>query len=256
MQDTQDKSAFDSAIRALEFEIANAGTHLTIDAAARQSYAMQIQAMANELRGQVASGRMTWAQAAQQAQEARNAIMEVIRGRSTPVGRAMAERLKREGKTLNELIARKTQQLHGVSADFNRLSATQKNAVYAEIVKSAGTSNHPGDGHHAQPFARGARSAGGVHRYLGVLRRQCRRQGQCCAPRTGSDGRRHWRWYCRRCGGGPGMWPGSASVCHCGSFCRRRFGCVWRGLLLVVGGFSNADRVSRRPLGATRPYTR
>ena len=58
MQDTQDKSAFDSAIRALEFEIANAGTHLTIDAAARQSYAMQIQAMANELRGQVASGRL------------------------------------------------------------------------------------------------------------------------------------------------------------------------------------------------------
>ncbi len=141
MQDTQDKSAFDSAIQALEFEIANAGTHLTIDAAARQSYAMEIQAMANELRGQVASGRMTWAQAAQQAQEARNAIMEVIRGRSTPVGRAMAERLKREGKTLNELIARKTQQLHGVSADFNRLSATQKNAVYAEIVRSAGTSN-------------------------------------------------------------------------------------------------------------------
>lgn len=141
MQDHNDKSAFDSAIRALEFEIANAGTHLTIDATARQAYSIQIQAMANELRGQVTSGRITWAQAAQQAQEARNAIMEVIRGRSTPVGRAMAERLKREGKTLNELIARKTQQLHGVSSDFTRLSATQKNAVYAEIVRSAGTSN-------------------------------------------------------------------------------------------------------------------
>jgi short-subunit dehydrogenase len=33
--------------------------------------------------------------------------MVVIRGRSTPVGRAMAEQLKREGKTLNELVARK-----------------------------------------------------------------------------------------------------------------------------------------------------
>ena len=34
MQDIDDKSAFDSAVRALEFEIANAGTHLTIDATA------------------------------------------------------------------------------------------------------------------------------------------------------------------------------------------------------------------------------
>src|SRR5690606_8542925 len=78
VQDNDDKSAFDSAIRALEFEIANAGTHLTIDATARQAYSMQIQAMANELRGQATSGRITWAQAAQQAQETRNVIMEVI----------------------------------------------------------------------------------------------------------------------------------------------------------------------------------
>lgn len=141
MSNNEDKSAFDSAIRALEAEIANAGAHLTIDAAARQAYARQIQDMANELRLQANSGRITWAQAAKQAQETRNAIMEVIRGRSTPVGRAMAERLKREGKSLNELIARKSQQLYGSSANFNRLSMAQQNAVYAEIVKSAGTSN-------------------------------------------------------------------------------------------------------------------
>lgn len=141
MSNNEDKSAFDSAIRALEAEIANAGAHLTIDAAARQAYSRQIQEMANELRLQANSGRITWAQAAKQAQETRNAIMEVIRGRSTPVGRAMAERLKREGKSLNELIARKSQQLYGSSANFNRLSMAQKNAVYAEIVKSAGNSN-------------------------------------------------------------------------------------------------------------------
>jgi hypothetical protein len=71
----------------------------------------------------------------------RNNIMDLVRGRSTPVGRAMAESLKREGKSLNELIARKTQQLFGPKADFNRLSATQQNQVYANIVKSAGKSN-------------------------------------------------------------------------------------------------------------------
>lgn len=136
-----DKSAFDSAIQALQLEIANAGAHLTIDSTARQAYSTQVQAMASELRGLATSGRITWAQAAQQAQETRNAIMAVIRNRSTPVGRAIAERLKRQGKTLNELIARKTLQLFGAGADFNRLPPESKNAVFAEIVKSAGQSN-------------------------------------------------------------------------------------------------------------------
>lgn len=67
--------------------------------------------------------------------------MDVVRTRSTPVGLAMAQRLKSEGRTLNELTARKTLELHGINADFNRLAPDQQNAVYAEIVKSAGKSN-------------------------------------------------------------------------------------------------------------------
>lgn len=136
-----DKTAFENAIRALEAEIANAGTHLSIDPAARQTYTRLIREMAEELAAAANSGRMTWAQAAQQAQETRNAIMEVIRGRSTPVGRAMAEQLKREGRTLNDLIARKVQQMYGSGARFDALSMNQRNAVYAEIVASAGRSN-------------------------------------------------------------------------------------------------------------------
>jgi hypothetical protein len=53
----------------------------------------------------------------------------------------MAEALKREGKTLNELVARKVLQLHGPNATFKGLTTSQQNAVYAEIVKSAGKSN-------------------------------------------------------------------------------------------------------------------
>jgi hypothetical protein len=136
-----DRERFESAIQALEAEIANIGVHLAIDGAARQAYARQIRAMADELRSQAASGTITWSRAAAQAQEARNAIMDIVRGRSTPVGRALAEQLKREGRTLNELIARKTLQLHGPGADFGRLSPAQQNAVYAEIVEAAGRSN-------------------------------------------------------------------------------------------------------------------
>lgn len=136
-----DRTAFDAAIRALEAELANAGAHVTIDATARQAYTRQIAAMAAELRVAAEGGRISWKQAAEQAQEARNAIMEVIRSRSTPVGRALAEQLKREGRTLNELVARAVQKLHGPNARFDALTAAQRDGVYAEIVASAWRSN-------------------------------------------------------------------------------------------------------------------
>lgn len=136
-----DKQRFEDEIRALEAEVPNIGAQLALDGSARVAYARQIRAMADELRVEANSGRITWAQAAERAQTTRNTIMDVIRARSTPVGRAMAEQIKREGKTLNELVARKVQQLYGSSADFNRLSAAQQNNVYGEIVKSAGKSN-------------------------------------------------------------------------------------------------------------------
>ena len=136
-----DRIVFEEAIRALESEIANIGVHLTVDSAARQAYSQQIKAMADKLRMDATSGRINWRQAAEQAQETRNLIMDIIRGRSTPVGRAMAEQLKSEGRTLNELIARKTQQIHGNNAVFDQLTPAQKNSVYGEIVRSSGRSN-------------------------------------------------------------------------------------------------------------------
>lgn len=135
-----DRHAFDSAIRALEAEIANAGAHLTIDAAARQAYGRQIKLLAEELRTQASHGAITWAEAAQKANAARNTVMDIIRGRSTPVGRAYAEWLKKDGKTLNQMIALKTKEVFGATADFNRLSPAQQNQVYAEVVKSAAKS--------------------------------------------------------------------------------------------------------------------
>lgn len=137
----RDQSIFESSIQALEAEIANVGVHLNVDAAARHSYARQIREMANELRVQASSGRTSWAEAASQAQEMRNTIMEIVRGRCTPIGRALAESLKREGKTLNELIARKAQQLYGPTANFSRLSPSLQSKVYFEVVRAAGKSN-------------------------------------------------------------------------------------------------------------------
>lgn len=140
-EEGSDQDIFERAIRALEAEIANIGTHATIDGQARQAYARQIRLMADELRTEARSGRITWKQAAEQAEEARNLIMNMIRGRSTPVGRALAQQIKSEGKTLNELIGRKTQQLFGRGAKFQALTNSQQQAVYGAIVESAGKSN-------------------------------------------------------------------------------------------------------------------
>jgi len=61
---TDDRTAFESAIQALQSELANAGVHLSVDARAREVYALQIRAMADELRVEATSGRITWADAA------------------------------------------------------------------------------------------------------------------------------------------------------------------------------------------------
>jgi len=138
MSTDRDRLAFESSIMALQAEIANAGTHLVIDSTVREAYARQVVAMSHDLRFQVHRGKLTWKQAAVQAQETRNVIMEIMRSRSTPVGRAIAEQIKSKGKTLNELIAKKTLEQFGKNANFIALTPAQQNTVYAEIVKSAG----------------------------------------------------------------------------------------------------------------------
>ncbi len=136
----KDRVVFESAIRALEVEITNIGVHLTLDSAARQAYAKQIRTMSNELRVMVSTGKITWAQAAEQAVETRNLIMDVIRTRSTPVGLSIAQKLKQQGKTLNEIIAIKSQTLYGENVPFKNLTVQQQNQIYSEVVKSSGKS--------------------------------------------------------------------------------------------------------------------
>lgn len=136
-----DRIAFEKIVESLEAQSANIGAHLTVDASARLAYTREIRRMADKLRDQATRSRITWAQAAQQAQETRNLVMDVVRARSSPVGRAMAQRLKANGKTLNEMIAMQTIRAHGKAISFSTLSVSQKNAVYASIVTSAAKSN-------------------------------------------------------------------------------------------------------------------
>lgn len=133
--------AFENAVKALEAQIANAGVHLTIDSGTRLAYAREVKKMADQLRHDAATGKITWANAARQAHETRNLIMEISRMRSTPIGRSVAQKIKPDGILLNELVALHTRRLHGENAVFSSLSTSQKNRIYSAVVISAGKSN-------------------------------------------------------------------------------------------------------------------
>lgn len=140
-QSTQpNREIFEDAVRALESAIPNAGVHLIIDTKARVIYRKRARAMSSELRSRALAGKITWLEAAKEAQQTRNIIMGILRQQSTAVGRAFAEKLKRQGKNLNELIGNKTTEIFGESANFHQLTEMQRNRVYANIVKAAGKS--------------------------------------------------------------------------------------------------------------------
>ena len=141
MSDDENREVFDRALDALRGEVAYLAAQFSWDPQLRLQYANQIADFAQQMENEVRSGARTWRSAATEANAVRNATMDMVRSRSSPVGRALAEQMKAQGKTLNELIAKKTLDLFGPSADFSRLTVAEQNAVYAEVVKSAGRSN-------------------------------------------------------------------------------------------------------------------
>ncbi|EOU9539471.1 hypothetical protein ACOJCD_003280 [Cronobacter dublinensis] len=138
---TDGRDKFEGAINALQGDVSAAAARLTIDPRLRLQYARLIKEMSADLRAKANAGMISWEQAAREAQQTRNLIMDMVRVRSTPLGRAMAERMKSQGKTFNELVAKKAKSLFGSRVNFNTLSEVQKNQIYADIVLAAGKSN-------------------------------------------------------------------------------------------------------------------
>jgi hypothetical protein len=135
-----DEARFERELVLLKAEIANVAAHVNNEVAVRQAYQTQIQAFVTDLRGKANAGGISWSEAATQANVARNTIMETMRARSTPVGRALAESLKKQGKTLNEMVAKKTIELYGARANFPGLSPAQQNKVFEAVTLSAAKS--------------------------------------------------------------------------------------------------------------------
>ncbi|PKQ11550.1 MAG: hypothetical protein CVT70_13675 [Alphaproteobacteria bacterium HGW-Alphaproteobacteria-1] len=136
-----DRSVFDRAIDVLRADVTAAAAMATNDAQVRLLYQRQISEAASALERAARSGQLSWAQAADEAILLRNTTLEALRGRTSPVGRAMAEQMKKYGLNRQTLLARYTELLFGAGARFDRLSAAEQHRVYAEVVRASGRSN-------------------------------------------------------------------------------------------------------------------
>lgn len=106
--DSRGRERFEEAVNALQGDVSAAAARLSVDPRLRLEYSKRIKEMAEDLRSRANLGLITWEQAASEAHETRNLIMDMVRSRSTPLGRAMAEQMKSSGKTLNELVAKES----------------------------------------------------------------------------------------------------------------------------------------------------
>ncbi len=133
------RDAFDRAMAILRADVTALAGMVANDAQVRLAYAAQIDTVSRQFVAEVQAGRLTWAQAADEASALRNDVMDLMRGRSSPVGRALAESMKAGGLTRETLLAKYSQDLFG--KDFLSLTARQQDEVYAALVSAAGRSN-------------------------------------------------------------------------------------------------------------------
>jgi hypothetical protein len=141
MSQQEDRQTFERSVSTLQGDMTMAGSAAIQDSNVRLDYQRQIERLFTDLRRDAEARRTTWAEAAEQASITRNATMELMRSRSSAIGRAMAEKLKAEGKTLNELIARYTIKRFGRSAQFDSLGAGERDLVFADIVQAGARAN-------------------------------------------------------------------------------------------------------------------
>ncbi len=130
-----ERTAADDAIDVMQSEAFNFGYRFINDASVRERYLRTVREYVQDIRGRVASGELTPAQAAAEAQVMRNQFLEVSRLRSSDIGRAWAEQLKPQGRTFNELLESYATKKYGKS--FLSLAQSEQNLVYLEIVESA-----------------------------------------------------------------------------------------------------------------------
>ena len=134
-----DRQHLQDALDALDSTALPLGLRGMQDAEARSFYRRAIRDAVAEIRAEVERGDLTPEQGAARARDVRNEIMELTRTRSSDIGRALAERLKQQGKTLEELTERYAQRLF--SKPGAALTEAERGGVMREIIAAAARDN-------------------------------------------------------------------------------------------------------------------
>jgi hypothetical protein len=121
----------------LQVTAANFASRFIKESPIRAQYIAQTQAFSREMLAKVQTGEISVGEAVKKSQEMRNAIMRTMRGKSSDLGVAFAEFLKKEGKTLAELEIKYS--LKEFKKDFASLTDSQRQKVWLTIIEKSGT---------------------------------------------------------------------------------------------------------------------
>jgi hypothetical protein len=135
-----DTAALNDALAALQSQAEIFAWRYINDAKARQAYVSRIARASQELLQDVRASRLSAAEAARIANQARNVIMQETRAITSAVGRAGAQSIKATGVTLDEAIDKAVKKLFP-GKSFAELAAAQKQSVFIEVVEASGRSS-------------------------------------------------------------------------------------------------------------------
>ena len=106
----------------------------------RSEYAKRIREMSDALRKAVDAGELSARRGAELANQWRNEIMQIQRGRDRDLGRALAQNLKKHGVDLEKAIARAMTKLGVEDIPFEQLAGAKQQQVYLRVIESSGNS--------------------------------------------------------------------------------------------------------------------
>lgn len=134
--DTRGPEPLQRALSAFEAEAVNFARRFIPDHTVRQQYVAKIRQMSDSILDEVRRGLITAEQGQSLAHQLRNEILATTRGASSDVGRAWAEALKAQGRTLAELQERYAAQLFRRA--FDTLNEAERNQVFLRIIEASG----------------------------------------------------------------------------------------------------------------------
>lgn len=133
------ESPLKKSLDMLEAAAARFATDAIKDGNVRISYQSNIKRMAEAILDEVKAGRMTAKDGVEFSTMMRNKIMMEHRAVTSPQGRAIAEKYKLDGKTLEQLLDKKARDIY--QKGFYILTPDEQNKVYYAVIESSARSS-------------------------------------------------------------------------------------------------------------------